>query len=88
MMELNQIIAEVEAAAQQEASGIAVLETTRFEPLLGVTAERCLAAARLRASALGEASRLLREMSALRALPIAIPSLLDAAQPAALEATE
>lgn len=61
MMDLSAIIAEVEGAALQEAAGIAILETTRFEPELGTTAERCLAAAKRRASGLAEAARLLRE---------------------------
>ena len=60
-MDLSAIIAEVEGAAQQEAAGIAILETTHFEPELGLTAERCLAAAKRRAEGLSEAARLLRE---------------------------
>lgn len=60
MMDLSAIIAELEGAAQQEAAGIAVLETTRFEPALDAVAERCIAAARRRAEGLAEAARLLR----------------------------
>ncbi|PZR94149.1 MAG: hypothetical protein DI537_08655 [Stutzerimonas stutzeri] len=59
-MELRDVIAELEGAAQQEAAGIAILETTHFEPELGLTAERCLAAAKRRAEGLCEAARLLR----------------------------
>lgn len=59
-MEIAAVIAEVEGAAQQEAAGIAILETTHFEPELGLTAERCLAAAKRRAEGLAEAARLLR----------------------------
>lgn len=60
-MDLAAIIAEVEGAAQQEAAGIAILETTHFEPELGLTAERCLASAKRRAEGLAAAARLLRE---------------------------
>lgn len=65
MMDLSAIIAEVEGAAQQEAAGIAILETTRFEPALDAVAERCLAAAKRRAAGLAEAARLLREQLAI-----------------------
>lgn len=61
-MNLSAIIAELEGAAQQEAAGIAILETTRFEPELGLTAERCLASARERAEALATAATLLRSL--------------------------
>ena len=60
MMELREIIAEVEAAANQEAAGISLLETMPFEPELGRIAGSCLAAARKRAEALALAARLLR----------------------------
>ncbi len=43
-MHLADIIAELEGAAQQEAAGIHVLETTRFEPELGAVAVSCLEA--------------------------------------------
>ncbi|WP_336810913.1 hypothetical protein [Bosea sp. MMO-172] len=59
-MHLAAIIAELEGAAQQEAAGIHVLETTRFEPELGLVAERCIASARERADALAQAARRLR----------------------------
>lgn len=59
-MKLHDIIAELEGAAQQEAAGIHVLETTRFEPELGAVAGNCLAAAKRRAEALAEAAKLLR----------------------------
>lgn len=59
-MHLAAIIAELEGAAQQEAAGIHVLETTRFEPELGAVADRCLASARERAEALAQAARRLR----------------------------
>lgn len=62
-MQLAQIIAELEGAAQQEAAGIHVLETTRFEPELGLVAGNCLAAARRRAEALASAAQLLRDES-------------------------
>lgn len=66
-MDLTAIIAEVEGAAQQEAAGIAILETTHFEPELGLTAERCLASARERAEALVLAAALLRSLRRSRA---------------------
>lgn len=59
-MQLAQIIAELEGAAQQEAAGIHVLETTLFEPELGLVADRCIATARARADALAQAARRLR----------------------------
>lgn len=59
-MKLSDIIAELEGAAQQEAAGIHVLETTRFEPELDRVAVHCLAAAKRRAEALAEAASLLR----------------------------
>lgn len=59
-MKLHDIIAELEGAAQQEAAGIHVLETTRFEPELGAVAERTIASARERAEALAQAARRLR----------------------------
>lgn len=59
-MQLAQIISELEGAAQQEAAGIHVLETTRFEPELGLVAERCIATARERADALAQAAHRLR----------------------------
>lgn len=62
-MDLPAIIAEVEGAAQQEAAGIAILETTHFEPELGLTVERCLAAAKRRAEGLGRAAELLRHLA-------------------------
>lgn len=59
-MQLAAIIAELEGAAWQEAAGICVLETTRFEPELGITADSVLAASRRRAEALNQAARRLR----------------------------
>lgn len=70
-MDLSAVIAEVEGAAQQEAAGIAILETTHFEPELGLTAERCLVAAKRRAEGLAEAVRLLRKQSDMDALLVA-----------------
>ena len=64
-MDLPAIIAEVEGAAQQEAAGIAILETTNFEPELGLTAERCLVAAKRRAEGLTYAAELLRRFGAV-----------------------
>lgn len=66
-MNLLSIIAELEGAAQQEAAGIAILETTHFEPELGLTAERCLASARERAEALALAAATLRALRRSRA---------------------
>lgn len=59
MLALREIVAEIEAAAQQEAAGIAILETTRFDPELDRVAMRCLPAAKRRAEALAAAARLL-----------------------------
>ncbi|MBX9875011.1 MAG: hypothetical protein K2X84_09150 [Beijerinckiaceae bacterium] len=59
-MNIREIIAELEGAAQQEAAGIHVLETTRFEPELGAVAGNCLAASRRRAEALAQAASRLR----------------------------
>lgn len=59
-MHLTAIIAELEGAAQQEAAGIHVLETTRFEPELGAVAHSCLDASRRRAEALTQAAKRLR----------------------------
>ncbi|MGY6246219.1 hypothetical protein ACXIUS_01560 [Bosea thiooxidans] len=59
-MHLAAIIAELEGAAQQEAAGIHVLETTRFEPELGAVATSCLDASRRRAEALAQAAKRLR----------------------------
>lgn len=61
MLSLREIIAELEGAAQQEAAGIHVLETTRFEPELGGIAGSCLGAARRRAEALAQAAKLLSQ---------------------------
>ncbi len=58
-MELREIIRELEAAAQQEAAGIHVLETTHFEPELARIAPSCVAAAKRRAEALAAAAKLL-----------------------------
>ncbi|TCR69711.1 hypothetical protein [Bosea sp. BK604] len=60
MMNLREIVAEIEGAAQQEAAGIAILETTRFEPELARTVPYALAAAKRRAEALAMAAQLLR----------------------------
>ena len=60
MLELRDIITELEGAAAQEAAGIHVLETTRFEPELGAVAGSCLAASRRRAEALTQAAKRLR----------------------------
>lgn len=75
-MQLSEIIAELEGAAQQEAAGIAILETTRFEPALDAVAERCIAAARRRAEGLAEAARLLRRKASLDDLRVADMRLL------------
>lgn len=63
MTALKDIIAEIEAAARQEAAGIAILETTHWEreaPDLLAGSLACLAAAKRRRDALVEAVRLLR----------------------------
>lgn len=64
MMALKEIIAELEAAARQEAAGIAILETTHWEreaPDLLAGSMACLAAATRRRDALVESARLLRQ---------------------------
>lgn len=60
MMSLREIVAELEACACWEATGINALETTRFEPELDAIAQPTIVAARRRAEALAAAVRLLR----------------------------
>ncbi|AZO77737.1 MULTISPECIES: hypothetical protein [unclassified Bosea (in: a-proteobacteria)] len=63
-MNLSAIIAELEGAAQQEAAGIHILETTRFEPELDAIAGAALTAAKRRAEALSSAQSILRLLDA------------------------
>lgn len=64
MMSAREIVAELEAAARQEADSIAVLETTHWErvaPDLLPGSMACLAAAQRRRDALVAAARTLRQ---------------------------
>lgn len=57
MMSDREIVAELAAAAHQEWAGIAILQTTHFEPELRALAPRAVAAAQRRVEALVAAAR-------------------------------
>lgn len=59
MMSAREIVAELIGAAHQEWAGLAILETTRFEPELAASVPRAIAAAKRRCEALVTAARTL-----------------------------